>query len=271
VNIPPSAWATGVGPEAWTRANRELLAKLITELAFEDVLEPEPLGEDRFRLDLGGAGVITYRARERHLGHRRVDAGSLSLRGGPGADDRQLPDVPELLGRAAPVLGLDPAVAAGLIGELHSTLLSDAWQLTRGRPVDELVDARLKRAEILSTTERPLVWFVLDELVIRRPIGGVDVMREQLDYLLTLTNAHKIRVQVIPETCVTHPGLAGPFRTMAFADLPPVAYPEHTMGGVILDAEDSVRRCSVIFSALQAEALPPGESAELIRTRRKQL
>jgi transcriptional regulator with XRE-family HTH domain len=179
----------------------------------------------------------------------------------------------EMERRAIEIREYQMAVVPGLVQTEHyaRAVIRTAQPWAPSEKVDELVDARVKRAEILGAAERPLVWFVLDEIVIRRPIGGMDVMREQLEQLLALIDSHKIRVQVIPETCLTHPGLAGPFRVMAFADLPPVAYPEHTMGGVILDAEDSVRQCSVIFSALQAEALPPGESAELIRSRREQL
>jgi siderophore synthetase component len=115
----------------WERANRELIAKLLTELEYEDVLEPEPLGDGRFRLSLGPM-EITYAAVERALGHWRVDPDSIE-----GAPD----DVAMLVALGAPALGADATTTAGLVAEVTATAISDAHQLAAGPPSAELLDA----------------------------------------------------------------------------------------------------------------------------------
>jgi siderophore synthetase component len=137
-------------PEIWDRANRELLAKILTELTFEEVLTPEPAPEDGsgdpssgagsegFRLAVGVNVVVTFSARRRHLGHWRVDPAS--LRWSVGGEERPVPDVADVIALAAPALGVDPSTVAGGLCELANTVLADAWQIARGRPSAELVD-----------------------------------------------------------------------------------------------------------------------------------
>lgn len=140
-----------------------------------------------------------------------------------------------------------------------------------GRPweapseIASLVDSRLTRHEVLAKADRPLVWFVVDEVVIRRPVGGREVMREQLEHLLELIETRRIRLQVVPLSTQLHPGLCPPFRVMGFRDRPPVAYVEHMLGGDMVDQPDDVSRCNTIFGALQGEALSTTASADLIR------
>jgi siderophore synthetase component len=154
-----SPLAESLDPTVWARANRELLAKVITELTFEEVVSPEPTDADRpprtgqrrsFRLPVGADAELTFTARLRHLGHWRVDPGSLRWSSDPpgpvanakeAKDDGELPDLADIVAVMAPQLGVDPSTTAGALGELANTLLSDVWQLTHGRPVAELVDA----------------------------------------------------------------------------------------------------------------------------------
>jgi siderophore synthetase component len=120
----------------WERANRELIAKLLTELEFEELLVPEVSGEE-WTLTLGGL-ALHYRARRRSLGHARVDPSS--LRATRDGVEVPLPDAVEVVAIGAPALGVDPSTTAGLIGEISWTLLSDVHQLTHGRPAAELID-----------------------------------------------------------------------------------------------------------------------------------
>lgn len=135
-----------LGEGRWERANRELLAKTITELWFEDVLYPEVLepggtegaggtGDPTYRLTLGDRSV-TFTARARILGHHRVDPASLET-----DDGRPLPDVPDLLAEVGPSLGMDPSTLANAVIEITNTLVADCHQLADGRPVRELLDA----------------------------------------------------------------------------------------------------------------------------------
>ncbi len=125
----------GLEPERWERANRELLAKLLTEFMFEELVTPERAG-DTFRLPLPGAGELTFTGRLRFLGQWRVDPASLTWT--VAGRDAPVPDVAELVARLAPVIGVDPSTTAGAVVELSNTLLSDSYQLARGRPAAEL-------------------------------------------------------------------------------------------------------------------------------------
>jgi siderophore synthetase component len=120
----------------WERANRELIAKLLTELEFEELLRPAE-GEE-WTLALDGLPSLHYTAVRRALGHARVDPDSLrATRDGVTVP---LPDAVEVVAVGAPALGVDPPTTAGLIGEISATLVSDAHQLEHGRPVAALLD-----------------------------------------------------------------------------------------------------------------------------------
>jgi siderophore synthetase component len=133
---PPRAATAADSAAIWARANRELIAKLLTELEFEELLRPVVDG-DAWTLAIGDL-ALHYTARRRALGHARVDPGS--LRATRGGVEVPLPDAAEIVAIGAPALGVDPATTAGLIGEIASTLVSDAHQLATGRPARELID-----------------------------------------------------------------------------------------------------------------------------------
>lgn len=138
-----------------------------------------------------------------------------------------------------------------------------------GRPwfsqqeVDRLVNGRIERQAILTRSDPPITWFVIDHAVLRRPLGGPAVLREQLERLLKLKgSAH---LQVIRDDVGDYPGLGGAFRIMHFAERPIMVYAEHALGGELSDASRHVETLSAVFSAVQAEALSPSASAALIR------
>jgi siderophore synthetase component len=128
--------------ERWERVNRELIAKLLTELAFEDLLHPiaRELADGRraFELALGERLVLRYEGHRRPLGDWRVEADTISatLDGA----DVALPDAADVVAIGAPTLGADPATSAGLVGEIAMTALGDVLGAARGRPAAELLE-----------------------------------------------------------------------------------------------------------------------------------
>lgn len=159
-----AGWFEALTPEIWARANRELLAKIITELSFEEVLSPEAVGPTELRLPVGEAGVLTFTARPRHLGHWRVDPTTLRwhpTQSGPEPKGgARLPEVTELVAMMAEALRLDPSTAAGAIQELSNSLLSDTWQLTTGMPSERLVDAE---PHVVESQMRGHPWIVANK------------------------------------------------------------------------------------------------------------
>jgi transcriptional regulator with XRE-family HTH domain len=90
--------------------------------------------------------------------------------------------------------------------------------------IDQLVTARLARQGILARDNPPDLWVIIDEGVLRRPVGEPGVMAAQLDRLLTASRAPWVTVQVMPASAGAHPGLLGPFVIAGFADAADVAY-----------------------------------------------
>ncbi len=136
------ALVTALTRERWERINRALIAKLLTELAFEDVLAPrtEELADGRraFDLALGERLHLRYAGHRRPLGDWRVEADSLEayLDGEPVA----LPDAADVVAHGAPAVGADPSTAAGLVQEIAMTALGDVLGDARGRPAADLLE-----------------------------------------------------------------------------------------------------------------------------------
>ncbi|GAA3805463.1 helix-turn-helix transcriptional regulator [Sphaerisporangium flaviroseum] len=136
--------------------------------------------------------------------------------------------------------------------------------------IEAMVAERLERQKILRRDNAPRLFVVVDEAVLHRPVGGMDVMREQLDYLIGAADRPRITVQVIPSTVGAYPGTNGPIVCVSFQDTPDVAYFDHAGGGQVVHRPDDVRRAAYLFGALRAEALPQSASIELIRKVMKQ-
>ncbi|WP_461297545.1 helix-turn-helix domain-containing protein [Streptomyces harbinensis] len=137
--------------------------------------------------------------------------------------------------------------------------------------LDDLVAARMTRQEILERDTPPRAWFVLDEQVLVRPIGGPDIFRAQLDRLLIMAQQPRIVIQVIPRAVVAHAGLAGPFTLLGFDEGPDVLYIDgFSQGRTALDTSEVVSAAHA-YDLLRASALSPDASADLIGTHLKEL
>ncbi|MEE2041341.1 helix-turn-helix transcriptional regulator [Nocardiopsis sp. CT-R113] len=128
--------------------------------------------------------------------------------------------------------------------------------------VEELVIARTARLHELIE-RRVTLWFVLDEAVLRRPIGSRDVLVEQLEWVEELVGRGSIRLQALP--LESHPGLCAPFRLASLDKRRMVLYAEHAVGGEILESAELVTETLTLFSAMQAEALSSQATLELVQ------
>lgn len=128
--------------ERWEQVNRELIAKLLTELAYEDVLAPafQELADGRraFELALGERLVLRYAGHRRPLGDWRVEPGSLRAR--LDGADVALPDAADVVALGAPAVGADPSTAAGLVQEIAMTALGDVLGAAYALPAEALLD-----------------------------------------------------------------------------------------------------------------------------------
>lgn len=135
--------------------------------------------------------------------------------------------------------------------------------------IEGAVEARMARARRFLEGGRPLFVAVISESVVRQRISSPDVMRDQLDHLLALAEIGRVSMQVITRS--EHPGLIGPFMVVAPSVGPEVVYEESASRGQIIDDGDSVTEYKLRFGRLQALALDPDRTMELIREERKAL
>ncbi|MFF1742002.1 helix-turn-helix domain-containing protein [Streptomyces mirabilis] len=132
--------------------------------------------------------------------------------------------------------------------------------------IDELVAARLERARLLADPTTPLLWAVLDEAVLRRKVGGVQVMADALRHVAKLARRHRIIVQVLPFDAEAHASMTGALTLLDFEEAPPLAFIEGPSMGRLEDDPATVTRHQLTYDLLRASALAPQESLALIES-----
>ncbi|MFJ4695280.1 helix-turn-helix domain-containing protein [Streptomyces sp. NPDC088766] len=132
--------------------------------------------------------------------------------------------------------------------------------------LEERVTARMGRQGRLSSPNRPELCMILDEAVLRRPIGGHAVMRKQLARLLDVAAERHIAVQVLPFEQGEHEAMGGSLTVLVLPDGSEVAYTEGSDYGQLIEEPINVSRYKVIYDRLRAAALPPLMSLDMIRS-----
>lgn len=130
--------------------------------------------------------------------------------------------------------------------------------------VEEMVAARLARQAILSRDKPPMLWVILDEGVLRRPVGGTWVMKEQLRRLAEAARRPCVVLEVIPLSAGAHQGMSGNFVIAEFGTAPPIAYQDTAARGQIIEDAGDIEAITVMWDTLKSEALPRSASLELV-------
>ncbi|MFC4589135.1 helix-turn-helix domain-containing protein [Sphaerisporangium corydalis] len=176
---------------------------------------------------------------------------------------------PEWLGKwltveakATSLLSYEPLVIPGL---LQTEAYAREVIEHSGRPfdVDDQVEARLARQRILTTDKRPMLVVLLDEGVLRRPVGGPQVMSDQLVHLLDVAERRDVVIQIVPLEVGAYSGLAGAFVIASF-DGGQVVYVDNALSGDVIERSADVVAVRRLWESLRAEALPTKQSIELM-------
>jgi transcriptional regulator with XRE-family HTH domain len=132
--------------------------------------------------------------------------------------------------------------------------------------IEHRVNFRMARQGILHRDSPPTLSVVLDESVLRRPVGGRGVIRQQLNHLNQATTWPNITLQVLRLGVGAHAGMDGGFIVYSFAEpvYSDVVYYEHTAKDQYLENADAIERHKMLFDHLQRKATSPGESRKLI-------
>jgi transcriptional regulator with XRE-family HTH domain len=134
------------------------------------------------------------------------------------------------------------------------------------REIERRVGLRMARQALLTRPDPPNLWVVLDEAVLRRPVGGPSVMREQLRHLLKASERPNVTIQIIPFQVGGHAAAGGPFSILRFSepDLPDVVYLEQLSSALYLDKPAVVSSYLMVMDRICAEAATPADSAEVL-------
>jgi len=166
--------------------------------------------------------------------------------------------------------------AATVIRSFQTVLLPGLFQTERyaravlapGRPdsneLDNSVTARLERQGVLAKKNAPEFRCVLDESAIRRPWGGKEVMREQLERVIEFAQTPHFVVQVIPFEGGGRPGGDTSFSTLSLDEGPDVVYVDGFLAGQVLAEPEHVAVAYRTHELLMAEALSPARSLDFI-------
>jgi transcriptional regulator with XRE-family HTH domain len=140
----------------------------------------------------------------------------------------------------------------------------------RQRPLldDEVIEqrlaARLARQEILSRRPAALLSFVIEEVVLHRPIGGADVLHGQREQLLLAGQARNVEIQVMPTSRDDHAALGGPFNLIETAEGRRIAYTEVQDDSRLYTDQRKIHELEARYNLLRSQALTPSESLVLI-------
>jgi transcriptional regulator with XRE-family HTH domain len=135
------------------------------------------------------------------------------------------------------------------------------------------VELRMARQQLLRQADPPEIAVVLEEYVLRRPVGGREAMREQLLLLAQAATLPALTLQVLPLAIGQHAAISGSFAILGFAesDGPDVVYLEHARGDLYLDSTEQVRRYADAFERLRAVALTREDSVAFLATAAEEL
>jgi len=143
-------------------------------------------------------------------------------------------------------------------------VLVGAGRVGRG-DVERQLATRLARQAILTREDPPQLAFVIDEGVLRRPVGSPVVMREQLQTIAATCEDPHVRVQVVPSTVGAYAGLNGPFVLATNARHRTAGYLDNQLKGTVVTESDDVALMLGAWEAVRGEALSHWQSADLIK------
>lgn len=167
-----------------------------------------------------------------------------------------------------------PFVIPGVMqtGEYASRIIA-AEPAVSGEHHTDQVELRARRQDVISRSDEPMeLWAVIAEQALRRPIGSSDVMRDQYERLLELTEPPHIQLQVIPQSVGAHVGLRTPFTILEFDqdNDPGLIYIETDVRAFWFEAPAEIAEYQKIMNHLRAVARDPEESRTIIETLRKE-
>ncbi|WP_406146626.1 helix-turn-helix domain-containing protein [Streptomyces sp. NBC_01012] len=130
--------------------------------------------------------------------------------------------------------------------------------------IERHVAARMARQLIFDSRPAPLITFVLEEVTLRRPIGGTIILRRQLERLAEVGELRHVAIQVMPTDRDEHAGMAGELRVLKIKDGTTVGYSEAQLTSRLISDPREVQILEMRYGMIRAQALTPRESLAFI-------
>jgi hypothetical protein len=151
--------------------------------------------------------------------------------------------------------------------------------IQRGNPeatdqeIDKRVTLRMMRQAILAQPEAPQYWAVMHEGTLRRPLVSRQLMRDQIERLMEMTQLPHVTLRIIYSSQESMAGEGGPFTILRFSepDLPDVVYLEHLTSAVYLDKRGDLERYLAAMDRLILEAGSSATTVEILRSIRRDI
>ncbi len=137
--------------------------------------------------------------------------------------------------------------------------------------IDRYLELRMRRQKRLAEGMRFTA--VLSEAAIRQQVGGPDMLREQLRHINRAIREFDVTVQVVPFAADAHAALGDSFVIIQWPDEhdPEAVYVDGQTSWTVHERSGVIRQYVHAFASVQAQALPPRESLDLIYTVIKEL
>ncbi|WP_236246377.1 helix-turn-helix transcriptional regulator [Streptomyces sp. CC210A] len=179
---------------------------------------------------------------------------------------KRIRDLVKLEAQAVELLSYCPNVLHGLLQtpEYARALMETQRPALSDGELDRGVAFRMARKSIFERTPLPDLNFVLEEAVLRRPVGGRMVHHRQLEHLLEVGRMRHVGIQVMPTEHWEHQGTGGRFLVLKFGDGSAVGRTDDQYGGGPVSNPRFVRVLELRYGIIRGQALPPPESRTFI-------
>lgn len=172
---------------------------------------------------------------------------------------------------ARTIRSYEPELVPGLLQtEAYARAIMRAWQPSwTAADIDRRVDIRMARQDVLREAGvAPQASCIINESVLRRNVGGNEVMHEQVEMLAKERDPANVTVQVLSFNSGAHPAMTGPFQILTFHDPGDlgIVHVESAMTAITLEQPGELRRYDEIWGSLQARALSPEDSRVMMRS-----
>jgi hypothetical protein len=162
----------------------------------------------------------------------------------------------------------EPGVVPGLLQTPAYARALHEGALPRLSPqvIDQRIEERQTRQKALGRESPPTLAAIMDEAVLRRPVGGAAVMSAQLERVINASGKPNVSIQIVPFGAGAHPALDSTFTLLRFLPpVPAVVYVEGLVGQMYLERRQDVERYERVFEHLRTIALNEEESVEFIQ------